>query len=218
MKQLVRLVPVLCMLLVFVFSKQEALAERSVPTKSTQTTRIYAVQPRAFERGFIEQFSKSADNWLTYNGTPWYSYGGYYFNQANKLEWQETMFYKQRYYNFDYQVRMLRRGASSYYTGMVVRDWLWFKYANNGWWQTEVCLPRTACRTIQEGRTSVINAYDWNVLRVVTSGTFFKFYINNKLISQGNVTGLKAGYVSITYFPGYKYERVWADNAVLIAK
>jgi len=172
----------------------------------TQTAPASAA-PRSLARdypaGFNEQFTSSASNWAVVSGR-WSYGGGLLRGNGVKNGFSKVMFSKATYANFDYMVKMRRTGCPNCSNELVFRSTslgaVYFAYNNMGSYTVYSC-STSVCTTWKKWTaTTAIIQGGYNVLRVVTVGSTYQFYINNKLMTQGTATGFSSGSVGMDFF------------------
>jgi hypothetical protein len=172
----------------------------------TQTAPVSATPQglaRDYPAGFNEQFTSSASNWGISSGR-WSYGGGLLRGNGVKNGFSKVMFSKATYANFDYMVKMRRTGCPNCSNTLVFRSTsrgaLYFGYNNMGSYSIYACTTGGCTPWKKWTATTAIIQGGYNVLRVVTVGNTYQFYINNKLMTQGTGMGFSSGYVGMEFF------------------
>jgi len=181
--------------------------------------------------GFNSQFNGSKTGWARIAGAAsWGVTSWSMYTNGTSGAWSSVYWKNNKFSDFDYSARV-RRFDGDYWTSgnyLAVRmgtgtmsEGSWypgylFGYANNGQysiWEANSSGSWTAIQGYTS--TSAIKKNDWNILRVVASGSTMKFYINGYLVKTISDSTRSKGYVG---FEIYKYptsDGFYVDWAVL---
>ncbi len=168
--------------------------------------------------GFNSQFNGSKAGWARISGTAsWGVTAWSMYTNGTSGAWSSVYWKNNKFSNFDYSARV-RRFDGSYWKSanyLAVRmgtgtlsEGSWypgylFGYANNGTYSIWEAHSNGSWTPIQGyTTTSAIKIGDWNILRVVASGSTMKFYINGTLVKTISDSTRSQGYVG---FEIYKY-------------
>ena len=179
--------------------------------------------------GFDSQFNGSAPGWETHSGT--WTIGSEYLWTNGSDDTFSSASYNASYASFDFQANLQRTGCDRCSTGLMVRgtpsplgaknrwnsgygfyinrygEFSVYKYINGAGY---VWQDWTDSSAIHHGD-------EWNVLRVVTVGENFYFYVNNTLVWTGADGSYLNGSVGLIMFreAGSSGDRFNADWATL---
>ena len=159
--------------------------------------------------GFTSNFTTNANGWVPQSGSWSITSNGFYRTPGKYLRVASSA-YKGTFPTFTYEVRM-KRGVDLYAANRIyvrgtpsplseIKDWYHsyvFQFTND---QSFMVYKRVnGVTTILTGwnYTSAINPFGWNTLKVVGSGSSFKYYINGTLVWTGTDSSLSTGQVGV---------------------
>jgi hypothetical protein len=179
--------------------------------------------------GFNSQFNGDMTGWVVHSG-PWQIESSQWLTTQGLTSSSSSVSYNANFANFDYQVRMWRDGSEGAANRIMVRgtpnpldsgNWWYhgyiFQYTRNGYYSVwkvtsghDVALQSwTLSADINQGS-------DWNLLRVVASGSNLYFYINGTQVWSGTDTDLASGRAGIGMFSDNpSTDKLWVDWATL---
>ena len=159
--------------------------------------------------GFNSQFNGSSENWEAHTGT--WTVDSSYYRTVGEVGSSSSTSYDESFSDFDYQVRLWRRGCDNCANAIAIRGtavpltagnyWLrsyLFQYTRNGTysiWKT----VDGAYTPLQYWTYSpfITQGNSWNTLRVIASGPNLQFYVNDMLLWTGFDSELTAGRVGL---------------------
>jgi hypothetical protein len=176
---------------------------------------------KSFAIGFSSQFNRSMSGWARKAGATWYVGSSYMYTGGVNEKFSSVYRNDGQFSNFDYSARVRRVDGSDgwsypaqyltvrmgtqvesdenqWYPGYI------FGYTDLGSYSIWEMHSDGSYSAIQSWTyTSALKPYDWNVLRVVASGSYFYFYINGTLVCAFYDSTRTTGYVGMQMFKEY---------------
>jgi predicted secreted protein len=176
--------------------------------------------------GFNSQFNGGSPGWIKHPGGTWYNSSTTYYTNGVGSSYTSSTSYNQDFSNFTYQARVKTSNASvDSVGGLVVRgtptfdsynDWengYYFLISDYGDFEV-LRIVSGSWYLLQSWTISPsIAANDWNTLKVVTSGSVLKFYINGNLVWSGMDATYSSGRVGVltwSYPSAERMDIAWA--------
>ncbi len=168
-----------------------------------------------FNAGFLEQFTDASvlANWTQNSFATWSVTNGYAsVTGSSSGDYFNLAYANQDFSTLDYSVKMRRTGKNAYadFNAIYFRgtstpqdsfgDWnagYWFAYSNNGYFIIYKAQNAAWTCLVNQTQTPAIVPIDWNVLRVVASGSSLQFFINGTSVYTLTDTTLASGQVGI---------------------
>lgn len=168
--------------------------------------------PEAAGSAFKSSFNLNHNGWKPLAGA-WSVLNGSYQSAGRKSTYN-TIVHTGTYTHLDFSVRMKRKGCPDCFNAIVVRgtpaplnsykDWYsgyWFAYDNTGNVSVFRMVAATGAALIPTFVSPEVHAGpNWNVLRVVMSGSAYSFYMNGVVVADGSDPDLTTGRVGIGFF------------------
>jgi hypothetical protein len=159
---------------------------------------------------FNSSFNGNHTGWMPFGGATWQNDASTMYTYGEYTKYTNIYRNTGQYSDFDFSARMISYGSSVSYQYMAFRTGL-HKTADNNFWYPGyffVLSPDWEFATFKVDNTgtisevftpytpsAAINKNNWNVLRVVTEGNHFKFYINGVLVDDVYDSSFRRGYV-----------------------
>jgi len=160
---------------------------------------------------FSSPFTSTATGWTPVRGT-WYLSGGL-LRGAGILNKVSSIKHSNVYTNVTYTARIKRTTDASSANALYLRGtpapldslYYWaqgyvFQYTNSGYYSIFKIINGTATTLKGWTTTATIVPYGYNILKVVNTGTTYKFYINGTLVCTGTDSGLSMGQLGLEYY------------------
>ncbi len=201
------------------------------PETGSPNRLLYSLIPKPVQpKGFTSYFGGNHRGWASKTGSTWNVVDNWkYVTRGLDQKWSSAFYYKEKYTDFTYAARVKRSTAKGWANYINVRmgnrligsanEWVpgyYFGYSNYGTysiWQENWDGTYSA---IQPWTYSArIRKYNWNTLKVVASGSNFKFYINGSLVRSFNNTRFPKGNVGFTMYDDLgSFDVAWAKLTV----
>lgn len=163
---------------------------------------------------FNSSFNGSYTGWKPFGGAAWHTDASTLYTYG--LFSMYTNMYRNtgKYSDFDYSARLISYGNSVAYQYLAFRTGL-LKDADDNFWYPGYFFalsPEWQFATFKVNNTGAISVFTpytnsaaivkngWNVLRVVTEGNHFKYYINGVLVDEVFDSTYRRGYVGFKMF------------------
>ncbi len=193
-----------------------------------------ATLPRKFSfcnpSGVNSQFNNNSSCWDPHAGGKWIPGSTFYYNAGAANYWASST-YPVNMSNFSFEARIKRNSSSGIYeSGLVFRGavaynsvYRWnngyfFTYKNDGKFRVYKMVNGTEKVLKTWTASSAIKKNDWNVLKVVTSGTSISCYINGTLVWKGSDSQFASGRQGFAFYNGGTGLTFFADYAILTKK
>jgi hypothetical protein len=165
-----------------------------------------------FTVGWTSDFVDNIDGWATVKGWWGLINGGGWFrtNGSGVLDEPVSVRHDDNYEILTFEVKMMRKndaiGANRLYilgtpypltTGSEWKSAYIFQYANAGYISVVKTVNGTQTPLLNWTLCDEINAYGFNILKVVASGGTMKFYVNDVKVWEGSDSELTSGKVGI---------------------
>ncbi|MBN1661913.1 MAG: fibronectin type III domain-containing protein [Anaerolineae bacterium] len=180
--------------------------------------------------GLNAQFSGSADGWQASSGEWWIHSEDWYTTGGLAGAWA-TASYEETFADLDYETMLWRNGCENCAHGVLVRGTPWPLGTLNRW------ASGYGFYLTREGRfavfdygagdpvalqnwtptTAVHPGSEWNLVRVVASGSRLWFYVNGELVWMGEDDSHAAGQVGVALYrdADSAFNQLWVDWARL---
>jgi C1A family cysteine protease len=174
-----------------------------------------ATSTSGFANGFVESFL-NLDDWTQNSLATWtttnylVSVTGTKSGNSFNLTYNQSIFS-----NFDYSVALRRSSAHQdgnaiYFRGVSTPqdssgDWnagYWFGYSNSGTFMIATVTGNALTELVDWSPTSAVVPFDWNILRVVASGSSLQFFINGTQVYTTTNSAYASGQLGIEMWDG----------------
>jgi hypothetical protein len=191
--------------------------------------KTFAVSPP----GFYSGFNGSMSGWAKMGSYSWHVNATELYTDGVNTKYSNVYRINGKYSDFDFSVKIKRSDLSNGLAMVNVRmgdnvseynHWYTgyeFGYAENAYIIVAYAGETGGSETLfTRYDTSILNDYDWNILRVIAYGDLMFFFINNELITTITDDRQSRGYVGISAYATANVAHVvevdWAKLTVLL--
>lgn len=171
----------------------------------------------SINESFRSSFNGENLGWAPIKNSSWYFADKLSIKTTKSELGAASIVHKEQYSAFDYQARMRRTNCTTCSNGLIIRGAIDADNAEFSGWAQSYRFQYTnekyfSVWKIKSGEIVALKNWtlyngihykSWNTLRVVATGSLFRFYINDTLVWAGSDKTLSSGYVGIfSYWDG----------------